>query len=88
MPQNIFLVGPMGAGKTSIGKRLSKRLKREFIDSDRVLEDRTGVSIATIFEVEGEEGFRERETKILRELARSKHAVIATGGGIDRKSVV
>ena len=82
MPQNIFLVGPMGAGKTSIGKRLSKRLKREFVDSDRVLENRTGVSIATIFELEGEEGFRDRETKILRELAKSEHSVIATGGGI------
>ena len=82
MPQNIFLVGPMGAGKTSIGKRLSKRLKREFMDSDRVLEDRTGVSIATIFELEGEDGFRDRDTKILRELAESTDAVIATGGGI------
>lgn len=82
MPQNIFLVGPMGAGKTSIGKRLSKRLKREFVDSDRVLEERTGVSITTIFELEGEDGFRERETKILRELANLEHAVIATGGGI------
>lgn len=82
MPNNIFLVGPMGAGKTSIGKRLSKRLKRDFLDSDRVLEERTGVTITTIFELEGEEGFRQRETKILRELINSNDAVIATGGGI------
>ena len=82
MPQNIFLVGPMGAGKTSIGKRLSKRLHCEFIDSDRLLEERTGVSISTIFELEGEEGFRERETKILQELVQLDNTVIATGGGI------
>lgn len=82
MPNNIFLVGPMGAGKTSIGKRLSKRLKRDFLDSDRVLEERTGVTITTIFELEGEDGFRQRETKILRELIKTNDAVIATGGGI------
>lgn len=82
MPQNIFLVGPMGAGKTSIGKRLSKRLKRSFVDSDRVLEERTGVAITTIFELEGENGFRNRESKILRELITLNDAIIATGGGI------
>ena len=81
MPQNIFLVGPMGAGKSSIGKRLAKRMKRDFYDSDRVLEERTGVSITTIFELEGEQGFRSRETKILQELAQLNEAVIATGGG-------
>ena len=82
MPQNIFLVGPMGAGKTSIGKRLAKRLKRSFVDSDRTLEERTGVAITTIFELEGEDGFRDRETKILQELANLDNTVIATGGGI------
>ena len=71
----------MGAGKSSIGKRLAKRMKRDFYDSDRVLEERTGVSITTIFELEGEQGFRSRETKILQELAQINEAVIATGGG-------
>ncbi len=71
----------MGAGKSSVGKRLAKRLSRKFFDSDKVLEDRTGVSITTIFELEGEQGFRQRETKILQELVSAENAVIATGGG-------
>ena len=71
----------MGAGKSSIGKRLAKRLDRKFIDSDHLLEERTGVSITTIFELEGEEGFRRRESKVLAELCHDKDLVIATGGG-------
>tara|TARA_R110002095_G_scaffold170947_1_gene148480 strand:- start:469 stop:957 length:489 start_codon:yes stop_codon:yes gene_type:complete len=71
----------MGAGKSSVGKRLAKQLSRKFYDCDKVLEDRTGVAIATIFELEGEQGFRQRETKILQELVYTENAVIATGGG-------
>ena len=82
MPNNIYLVGPMGAGKSSIGKRLAKRIDREFYDSDRVLEERTGVAITTIFELEGELGFRNRETNILKDLVQLNNAVIATGGGV------
>ena len=82
MPNNIYLVGPMGAGKSSIGKRLAKRIEREFYDSDRVLEERTGVAITTIFELEGELGFRNRETNILKDLVQLDNAVIATGGGV------
>ncbi|MGE5616846.1 MAG: shikimate kinase, partial [Bacillota bacterium] len=59
---NIFLVGMMGAGKTTLGRALSQRLKREFADTDRVLVERTGVPVATIFEIEGEDGFRRRES--------------------------
>jgi len=73
----------MGAGKSSVGKRLAKQLNRKFYDCDKVLEERTGVTITTIFELEGEQGFRQRETKILQELVlRTENAVIATGGGV------
>jgi shikimate kinase len=82
MPTNIILIGPMGAGKSSVGKRLAKLLSRKFYDCDKVLEDRTGVAITTIFELEGEQGFRQRETKILQELVSTENAVIATGGGV------
>ncbi len=78
---NIFLVGMMGAGKTTLGRALAQRLGREFVDSDRVLVERTGVPIATIFEIEGEEGFRRREAAVLAELAQRSDCVIATGGG-------
>ncbi len=71
----------MGAGKSSVGKRLAKQLNRKFYDSDKVLEGHTGVAITTIFELEGEQGFRQRETKILHELVNIENAVIATGGG-------
>ena len=79
---NIFLVGMMGAGKTTLGRALAQRLEREFVDSDRVLVERTGVPVATIFEIEGEEGFRRRESTLLAELARRDGCVIATGGGV------
>ncbi len=82
MLPNIILIGPMGAGKSSLGKRLAKKLNRKFYDCDKVLEDRTGVSISTIFELEGENGFRQREAKILEELLQLETCVIATGGGV------
>jgi shikimate kinase len=78
---NIFLVGMMGAGKTTLGKALAQRMQLEFIDTDKVLVDRTGVPVATIFEVEGEDGFRRRESAILAELSEGNDRVIATGGG-------
>ncbi|MBA2492512.1 MAG: shikimate kinase AroK [Gammaproteobacteria bacterium] len=78
---NIFLIGPMGAGKSSIGRKLSSKLTRPFWDSDKVLEQRTGVDIATIFEFEGEAGFRERESRVIDELSRQAGIVLATGGG-------
>lgn len=78
----IFLVGPMGAGKSTIGRLLAAELAFSFRDSDRVIEDRTGADIPWIFDMEGEEGFRERETAVLRDLTHEQDAVIATGGGI------
>ncbi|MBE0438426.1 MAG: shikimate kinase AroK [Gammaproteobacteria bacterium] len=79
---NIFLVGPMGAGKSTVGKQLAKSLGRDFYDSDKELEKRTGVSISWIFEMEGEQGFRIREQKIIDELTGLKDIVLATGGGV------
>jgi shikimate kinase len=81
MAGNLFLVGMMGAGKSTVGRTLAKRLNREFFDTDRVLMERTGVPIATIFEYEGEAGFRARERMVIGELAGHENAVIATGGG-------
>ncbi len=89
---NLFLVGPMGAGKTTIGRRLARELGKEFFDSDQVIEERTGASIALIFELEGEAGFRRREKAILEELTAGTGLVIATGGGVvldrDNRSVL
>ncbi len=79
---NVFLVGPMGAGKSTIGRLLAAELNLNFRDSDRVIEERTGADIPWIFDMEGEEGFRDRETAVLQELANERDAVIATGGGI------
>lgn len=81
MLQNIFLVGLMGAGKTSVGKMLSKRLNKTFYDSDQEIERVTGVKIPVIFEIEGEQGFRARESKMLSELVCGDNIVLATGGG-------
>lgn len=78
----VFLVGPMGAGKSTIGRLLATELGFNFRDSDRVIEERTGADIPWIFDMEGEEGFRERESAVLQELSNEKNAVIATGGGI------
>jgi len=80
--RNIFLIGPMGAGKSTIGRTLAKELKLEFYDSDEVIEARSGASIAWIFDVEGEEGFRRREQKIVDELTQKNNIVLATGGGV------
>lgn len=81
MQKNIVLVGMMGAGKSTIGRQLARRCKLEFCDSDRVIEERTGVSIATIFEIEGEDGFRDREQQTIAELSQVNDIVLATGGG-------
>jgi shikimate kinase len=78
---NIYLVGLMGAGKTSVGKLLAKRLGLAFLDSDHEIEARTGVKIPVIFEIEGEAGFRARESAIIDELTRLDGIVLATGGG-------
>lgn len=78
---NIFLVGMMGAGKTTVGRALAHRLRLPFVDTDRIMVDRTGVPVATIFEIEGEEGFRRRESALLAEVAETDAQVIATGGG-------
>jgi shikimate kinase len=78
---NIFLIGPMGSGKTTIGRLLAKSLALSFYDSDREIERRTGVNISTIFEYEGEKGFRKREAEVLVELAQLRSIVMATGGG-------
>ncbi len=82
MPDNIILIGPMGAGKTTLGKKLARHLHRPFIDVDQEIEARLGVDIATIFDTEGEQGFRRREHRILSDiLNENDNAVIATGGG-------
>jgi shikimate kinase len=80
-PQNIFLVGPMGAGKSTIGRQLAEALSYNFRDSDSEIQRRTGVDISTIFEFEGEEGFRERERQVIEELIQEDGIVLATGGG-------
>lgn len=79
--QNIFLIGPMGAGKTTMGRQIAKRLNMDFEDSDHAIESHTGVDIPLIFEKEGEAGFRKRETAIIDELTQKSHLVLATGGG-------
>lgn len=78
---NIFLIGLMGAGKTSIGKMLAKELYLQFYDSDLEIEKRTGASIPWIFDLEGEQGFRQRESKMLEELTQQTNIILATGGG-------
>lgn len=82
IPDSIVLVGPMGAGKTTVGKQMAQKLGKSFVDVDQELEKRTGVSINLIFEIEKEAGFRARETAMLAELMERKNAIIATGGGI------
>ncbi|AYN24551.1 shikimate kinase AroK [Buchnera aphidicola] len=79
--RNIFLIGPMGAGKSTIGRQLSQQLNMEFFDSDQEIEKRTGANISWVFDVEGENGFRQREVKIIDELTKKQGIVLATGGG-------
>ncbi|MDP3877300.1 MAG: shikimate kinase AroK [Methylobacter sp.] len=79
--ENIYLVGLMGAGKTTIGRQLARALSVPFYDSDKAIEERTGVDIPTIFEFEGEEGFRDREQKMIEQLTQMQGIVLATGGG-------
>lgn len=78
---NIYLVGPMGAGKTTVGRHLADLLGREFLDSDHEIERKTGATIPWIFEKEGEQGFRSRESMVIDELTTKNNLVIATGGG-------
>jgi len=79
--KNIFLIGLMGAGKTTIGRQIANELSLEFFDSDHEIENRTGVTVTHIFDIEGESGFRKRETAMLDELTLKKGIVLATGGG-------
>lgn len=81
MQKNIILVGLMGAGKSTIGRQLAKRRKAPFYDSDKIIEERTGVNIPTIFEIEGEDGFRDREQQVIADLVSLSGIVLATGGG-------
>ena len=80
-PQNLFLVGPMGAGKSAVGRQLARLLHLDFVDSDEEIESRTGVDIPFIFEKEGEAGFRKREAKVIEDLSQRDGIVLATGGG-------
>jgi shikimate kinase len=80
-PGSLFLTGPMGAGKSTIGRQLSRQLRMTFYDSDREVENRTGVDIPLIFELEGEQGFRKRERLVIDELTALPNIVLATGGG-------
>ena len=80
--KNIVLVGLMGSGKTTVGRRLALELNQDFFDTDHEIIDKTGVTIDHIFDIEGEEGFRERESKILESLCQMSNIILATGGGI------
>ena len=79
--QNVFLIGPMGVGKTTIGKMLARDLGLQFIDTDQEVENRAGANISWIFDVEGEEGFRLRETNVIDDLTQKSKVLLATGGG-------
>jgi len=79
---NIFIVGPMGSGKSTVGKIISDELFLNFFDTDEEIENRTGASIDWIFDLEGEEGFRKRESGILEEMVQKNSVVLSTGGGI------
>jgi len=78
---NIFLIGPMGAGKSSIGKQVAKCLNKEFFDTDETIEKRTGVDICWVVDLEGEDGFRKRECGVINELTSLNNIILATGGG-------
>ena len=79
---NIFIVGPMGSGKSTVGKIISDELFLSFFDTDEEIESRTGASIDWIFDLEGEEGFRKRESEVLQEMAQKNSIVLSTGGGV------
>lgn len=81
-PKNIFLIGPMGVGKSTIGRQLALLLRMEFADTDHEIQRRTGVDIPTVFDFEGEEGFRRRERAVVEELTQGSGLVLATGGGV------
>jgi shikimate kinase len=81
-PNRVFLVGPMGSGKTTLGRRAAEQLGLTFIDCDEEIERRTGASVNLIFDIEGEEGFRARETALLQELSERDGVLVATGGGV------
>ncbi len=80
--QNIFLVGLMAVGKSTVGRLLAESMHKEFYDTDRVIEERAGADLAWIFDVEGELGFRDREHEVVDELTQCDDIVIATGGGV------
>ncbi|BAO28404.1 shikimate kinase [Sulfuritalea hydrogenivorans sk43H] len=79
---NIYLVGMPGAGKTTVGRQLARRMQRTFVDADHEIETRTGVRIPVIFDIEGEQGFRDRESRVIAELADESNLIVATGGGV------
>lgn len=79
--ESIFLVGPMGAGKSTVGKFLAEKLHYQFVDSDHEIEAKTGATIPMIFDIEGETGFRAREADMIDELSQKQEVVLATGGG-------
>ena len=79
---NVYLIGPMGSGKTTVGQRVARLLGLEFLDCDRELEAQTGASVSLIFDVEGEAGFRERETRMVEKLTAQRGVLVATGGGV------
>lgn len=79
--KNLFLIGPMGAGKTTVGRQLAELMRMEFLDSDQEIQRRTGVDIPTIFEFEGEDGFRTREQNVIDDLTSREGIILATGGG-------
>lgn len=79
--KNIFLVGPMGAGKTSVARALARHLRKDCYDSDEEIENKTGVSLSWIFDLEGMDGYRQREMRIIDELSKLENIVLSTGGG-------
>ena len=85
--RNVFLIGMMASGKTTVGRHLARALNLDFVDSDSVIEDRAGADIPWIFDIEGEEKFRDREEKVIEELTRRQGVVVATGGGVVLREV-
>jgi shikimate kinase len=85
--ESIFLIGPMGAGKSTVGRALAERLQYDFVDSDHEIESRTGATIPMIFDIEGEAGFRDREEAMIDELSQRPQIVLATGGGAVEREI-